>query len=187
MFRNILITALFIGVFSTFTACSEGQAGTNSNSKTPVYQISTVMPAKAGFSVDFKYNQDGKDRSFAELTKGKVVLLNFWGTWCGPCRRELPDLIEISKDLKNKDFIMIGIAMEQVAPTDAAKKVAEFGGDKGIEYINFIANNAIREAYGKIPSVPTTFIIDKNGKIIEKIVGSRDKATFMTSINRLLN
>jgi len=45
-------------------------------------------------------------------------------------------LIEISKDLKNKDFIMIGIAMEQVAPTDAAKKVAEFGGDKGIEYIN---------------------------------------------------
>jgi len=75
MFRNILITALFIGVFSTFTACSEGQAGTNSNSKTPVYQISTVMPAKAGFSVDFKYNQDGKDRSFAELTKAKSFCL----------------------------------------------------------------------------------------------------------------
>lgn len=177
---------LLLGAYFAINSCSESQAETNSKSSTPVYQIGQISTPKSGHLVDFKFNQDGKERSFAELAKGKVVFLNFWGTWCGPCRRELPDIIEIGKDLKGKDFMIVGIALERESPLDAAKKVAAFGAEKGIEYINFIANENIKDAYGKIPSVPTTFIIDKNGKIIEKIVGSRDKATFMAAINRVL-
>ncbi len=75
MFRNILITALFIGVFSTFTACSEGQAGTNSNSKTPVYQISTVMPAKAGFSLISNIIRTAKTAHLLNLQKAKSFCL----------------------------------------------------------------------------------------------------------------
>ncbi len=192
MLKKVIMAALVLGVLLSVISCSDSKAEPNAKS-TPVYHISSVMPAKDGFAVDFKYTQDGKDRSFAELTKGKVVFLNFWGTWCPPCRREIPDIIEISKDLKDKDFIVIGIAMEQpqsISANDAAKKVTEFGTSKGIPYINFVAEpsvtNDIKNAYGKIPAVPSTFIIDKNGKIIEKIVGGRDKATFMTSINRVL-
>jgi thiol-disulfide isomerase/thioredoxin len=190
MLNKVIIVALFIGVYFSVISCSKSQAEPNSTS---IHYISSVLPAKDGFAVDFKYKQDGKERSFAELTKGKVVFLNFWGTWCGPCRREIPDIIEISKDLNDKDFIVIGIAMEQpqsISAKDAAKKVTDYASSKGIAYINFVAEpsvtNDIKNAYGKVPAVPTTFIIDKNGKIIEKIVGGRDKATFMTSINRIL-
>ncbi|MDX9791300.1 MAG: TlpA disulfide reductase family protein [Candidatus Kapaibacterium sp.] len=186
MIRKVIFSMLALGLYFGVIACSETMADTKS-SKTPVYKIKSVSPAKSGYSVDFKFEQDGKSRSFAELTKGKVVFLNFWGTWCGPCRREIPDIIKISKELKNKDFVVIGIAYEQVrSEDDAVKKVLDFASKNDIEYINFIANRDIIEAYGKIPSVPTTFIIDKNGKLIEKIVGSRDKATFMNSINKVL-
>lgn len=193
MLRKVVLVVLAISLYVASVSCSESQAETKTKSVTPVYTISKVMPSKDGYLVDFKFNQDGKEKSFAELTKGKVVFLNFWGTWCGPCKREIPDLIEISNDLKNKDFIAIGVAMEQpqsISANDAAKKVADFGNDKGIPYMNFVAEpsvtNDIKNAYGKVPAVPTTFIIDKSGKIVEKIVGARDKATFMTAINKVL-
>ncbi len=193
MFNKGLMFSLAIGLIVVGMFACQAKAETNANSKTPVYTMTSVGTAKEGYSVDFKYQQDGKERSFAELTKGKVVFLNFWGTWCGPCRREIPDIIEIGKDLKGKDFIIIGIAMEQpqtISAADATKKVVDYGTDKGMNYINFVADskvtNDIKNAYGKIPAVPTTYIIDRNGKIIEKIVGGRDKATFMSSIEKVL-
>jgi thiol-disulfide isomerase/thioredoxin len=193
MLNKVLLLTLAIGLYFASVATYQAKSQTNAKGKSQVYSISSVGSAKDGYSVDFKFEQDGRERSFAELTKGKVVFLNFWGTWCGPCRREIPEIIEINKDLKGKDFIIIGIAMEQpqtISASDAAKKVMDFGTDKGVNYINFVADpkvtNDIKNAYGKIPAVPTTFIIDKNRKIVEKIVGGRDKATFMTAINKVL-
>lgn len=116
--------------------------------------------------------------------KGKVVFINFWGTWCPPCRREIPDIIEINKELSGKDFIVVGIAMERAS--DPISQVQSFAEKNGINYINFINIPELSEAYGGIPAVPTTFIVDKNGNIAEKIVGMRDKAGFMQSINRVL-
>lgn len=186
MLKKVIMVALILGVYLSVIACSETQAELTAKS-TPVYYINTIAPVKDGFAADFKFKMDGKDRSFAELTKGKVVFLNFWGTWCPPCRKEIPDLVEISKDLKGKDFIMIGVALERArTKEEAAEQVVKYGTDKGIDYINFIGDERIKDAYGKVPAVPTTFIIDKNGKIVEKIVGARDKATFMSSINRVL-
>ncbi|MBX3044328.1 MAG: TlpA family protein disulfide reductase [Candidatus Kapabacteria bacterium] len=185
MLKKVFLALLLAGIYLSVVSCSDSKAESNSV-KTPVYFINSVMPAQDGYMVDFKYKDGSKDRSLAELTKGKVVFLNFWGTWCGPCKKELPDIIEISKDLKNKDFIVIGVALERGTPEQAAKTVTEFGSGRGIDYVNFIGNQDITNAYGKIPAVPTTFIIDKNGKIVEKIVGARDKATFMASINRVL-
>ena len=124
--------------------------------------------------------------SFSEYTKGKVVLLNFWGTWCGPCKMELPDLIQISKDLAGKDFVMIGIASENVAPDQAMLKVEKFATSAGIPYLNFLINNKIRESYGGINSIPNTFIINKKGEVVETIVGMKNKDYFMKAINKVL-
>jgi len=186
MLRKILLLTFALSLYVFSVSCSESVAETNQKKPTPVYNIGKIAPVKDGFLVDFKFNQDGKERSFAELTKNKVVFLNFWGTWCPPCRRELPDIIQMNKELAGKDFIAIGVALEHDPPAVATKKVTDFGTDKGIEYINFIGNEEIKAAYGGIPAVPTTYIIDKNGKIIEKIVGGRDKATFMASVSKLL-
>ncbi len=186
MLKKIIALALVVALYFGISSIMETKAEANQKKSTPVYQINSVASPKDGHIVDFKFTQDGKERSFAELTKNKVLFINFWGTWCGPCRREIPDIIEISKDLKGKDFMVIGIALEHATATAAATKVSEYGTDKGIEYINFIGNDDLKRAYGGIPAVPTTLIVDKTGKIVEKIVGMRDKNTFMASINRVL-
>ncbi|OGU95145.1 MAG: hypothetical protein A2220_03215 [Ignavibacteria bacterium RIFOXYA2_FULL_35_10] len=152
-----------------------------------VIQIETVAKQKQGFAVDFTWKENGNSTKFSDFTKGKVVLLNFWGTWCPPCRREIPDLVEVSKELANKDFVLIGIALERGADvTSNITKVSDFMKSNGIPYNNFIGVEAITNAYGGIAAVPTTYIIDKNGKISETIVGMRGKSDFMESIKRVL-
>lgn len=152
----------------------------------PVFNISSVGQAEKGKAVDFSWVENGETRQFSKVTDGKVVFLNFWGTWCPPCRREIPDIIEISKDLKDKDFIIVGVAMER-NPNNAMDKVKNYVKAKGIPYINVLANQQIVSAYGGVQAVPTTIIIDKNGNIAERIVGMRNKAQFMQSINNVLD
>lgn len=152
-----------------------------------VLYINSVSKPVTGKATDFTWNDGNKTIRFSEYTKNKVVFLNFWGTWCGPCKREIPDLIEISKELSGKDFVMIGIALEgRTTPEQAHQRVSKFVEEKQIPYLNFIGVAEIQLAYGGINSIPTTFIIDKDGNIVETIIGARDKATFMKSINKVL-
>jgi thiol-disulfide isomerase/thioredoxin len=165
---------------------SADDKGAISKTDVKVFNIKEVINAIGNKVADFTFEQDGKLVSFSELTKGKIVFLNFWGTWCPPCRGEIPDIISISKDLKNKDFIVIGIALEKVQPNQALSKVADFAKSNGIDYHIFIGNQQIVQAYGDIPSVPTTFIIDKSGSIVETLIGGKDKETFMKTITKYL-
>jgi len=155
------------------------------SSNLPVYLIESVGQPTAGKAVDFTWKENETKKQFSEVTKGKVVFLNFWGTWCPPCRKEIPDLIEISKALKNDDFMMIGVALER-NPDGALKAVGNYMKSQGIPYMNFIGNGEIVGAYGGVQGVPTTIIIDKNGNIAERIVGMREKNQFMQSINKVL-
>ncbi len=162
-------------------------AGADNTANVKVYTIGTVTKGKSGKASDFTWTEGSSVQKFSELTKGKVVLLNFWGTWCPPCRHEIPDLIQTNKDLQGKDFILIGIALEKgESIDDNLKTVINFAQDKGINYYLFLGNKDLVEAYGGIPAVPSTYIIDKHGKISETIVGMRDKADFIESINRVL-
>jgi thiol-disulfide isomerase/thioredoxin len=173
------------------TSASVSEQVTTETSKeetaqTRVYAITSVAAAVQGKAVDFTWKEDGNDLSFAELTKGKVVLLNFWGTWCPPCRMEIPDLVKLHNDLADKDFVMIGVALER-NPTSALQKVANFAKAQNMSYYLFVdTSNDIVRRYGGINAVPTTFIIDKDGKIAETIVGMRDYNTFLAAINRVL-
>lgn len=150
-----------------------------------VYTLEAVEAAVKGKAVNFTWTENGKTQSFKELTKGKVVFLNFWGTWCPPCRKEIPDIIQLSKEMQNKDVIVIGMASER-DPKTALDKVKEFVKSKSIPYINFIATQELMAAYGGINAVPTTFIIDKDGNIAETIVGAQSKEAFLNAVNRVL-
>ncbi len=150
--------------------------------------VDKVSPATKGKAIDFTFKVDGKEVSFKDYTKNKVVFLNFWGTWCGPCRREIPDIIQVSKDLEGKDIVIIGIPQEGEIPVASAEaKVKAFAEKNGIPYLNIIdGKRELAKGYGGINAVPTTFIIDKKGIIAETIVGGRDKDSFMESIKRVL-
>lgn len=157
---------------------------TKSSSKSNIFVASSVTPAKPGNLVDFVWQQDGKEKRFSEYVKGKVVLLNFWGTWCPPCRREIPDLVSIHNESNGKDYVIVGVVLERDID-NAERNVGDFASKNGIGYLNIIdKNQSIARAYGGINAVPTTFVIDKKGRIVETLVGMRSKAEFLEAITR---
>ncbi len=113
--------------------------------------------------------------------KGKVVLLDFWATWCPPCRMELPNFVELSHTYKSKGFEAIGLSVGE-----DPKTVKDFLASNGIDYTVAITNGKVEQAYGGIRGIPTTFLIDKKGRIAQKYVGYHDKQTFDKEIKKLL-
>lgn len=145
--------------------------------------VSVAKSPGSGLATDFTWESNGKKMSLSEVGKDKVVFLNFWGTWCPPCRREIPDIVEISNEMKN--VVVIGIALER-SGTD---KLADFISQNKIPYDNIVGENSdlgkLTQAYGGISAVPTTFII-KDGKIISTIVGGRNKDFFQQEIKKAI-
>ena len=123
---------------------------------------------------------DGKAVTLAGY-KDKAILLNFWATWCGPCRAEIPDLVELQN--KYRDHLqIIGLVVDD-DDRDAIKKfVAEFA----INYPVALATNDLRLQYGGIPALPTSFVLDAAGRIVQKHEGLRDPLLYETEIRALL-
>jgi len=113
---------------------------------------------------------------------GKVVLLNFFTTWCPPCKYEIPDFVEITSELINEKFVIIGVAID----TQDKEKLKKFKSSLHINYPLLIDDGMVSSAYGPISSIPTTFLIDKKGNIVEKIIGSRKKPQLLEIIKPLL-
>jgi cytochrome c biogenesis protein CcmG/thiol:disulfide interchange protein DsbE len=122
----------------------------------------------------------GKDYSLSQF-RGKVVVLNFFTFFCGPCRDEMPELNKIYNNLKGKGLQTLGIALSS-DPTQIRFLVKQLG----LNYPVLIGNDKVSDAYGSIVVVPTTVIIDKQGKVAQRIEGTRNKATFEKLIEPLL-
>src|SRR5580693_6525137 len=131
---------------------------------------------------DFKLTGlDGKPVTLAD-SKGKVILLNFWATWCGPCRAEIPDLVELQNKYKDR-LQILGLVVDD-DDQDAIKAFVE---KFGINYPVAIATDDIRIQYGGIPALPTSFVLDAEGRIVQKLDGLRDPVLYETEIRALLN
>jgi thiol-disulfide isomerase/thioredoxin len=122
----------------------------------------------------------GKVFSLADF-RGKVVVLNFWATWCGPCRAEVPDLVELQNKYKDR-LQVIGLVVDD-DDQDAIKK---FASEFHINYPVGIATDEIRIAYGGIPALPTSFILDGEGRVVQKHEGLRDPVLYEVEIRSLL-
>ncbi len=155
-------------------------------SKYVVVPLLAPKPTAAAFSSAPLFTVqtiDGKTLSLSDL-KGKGVIVNFWATWCPPCRAEIPEMIELQKEHGDK-FTFIGVAIN-----DQEDKVNGFVSQKGINY-PIAMDNGLSTLYGKLiqgglTSVPTSFVIDKNGNIVDIIVGMADKSTFADAIQKTI-
>ncbi|HEY2547596.1 MAG TPA: TlpA disulfide reductase family protein [Candidatus Acidoferrum sp.] len=130
---------------------------------------------------DFKLTAlDGKPLTIAAL-QGKVVFLNFWATWCGPCRAEVPDLITLQERYKGR-LQIIGLNVDDDDPVEIQKYVDE----TGINYPVAMTSNDLRIQYGGIPALPTSFVLDTEGRVVQKHVGLWNPAVYETEIRALL-
>lgn len=114
--------------------------------------------------------------------KGKVVLLNFWATWCTPCRIEIPWFVDMERELKDKGFAVIGVSLDE----DGWDAVKPFMADMKINYRVVLGTEAIAQLYSGVQALPTSFIIDRNGKIASVHMGIVSRDVFEEEIHALL-
>ena len=122
---------------------------------------------------------DGKPLTLASL-HGKVIFLNFWATWCGPCRAEIPDLIALQDRYKDR-LQIIGLNVD-----DEEADIKQYADEMHINYPVAMTSNDIRIQYGGIPALPTSFVLDTEGRVVQKHVGLWNPAVYETEIRSLL-
>ena len=162
--RNL--TALFLLGLTLATGCGA-----------PAEQTPTRSPAP-----DFTVTDLNRTTVQLSALRGKVVLIDFWATWCPPCKAEIPHFKELHSAYRAKGLEVIGLSLDQGGPAE----VAAFVKQQGILYPVALATPAIVQAYGGIRGIPTTFLVDKRGRIAEKYVGYQDKKVFEEKIVALL-
>jgi peroxiredoxin len=161
-------------VFGYLAGCSSSPRAVNAASVKPDKERK-VAP---NFTLK---DADGKVVHLADY-KGKVVLLDFWATWCSPCKVEIPWFMDMQRKSKDRGLEVLGVAMDD----EGWEVVKPFVAKMGVNYRILAGNDATAQAYGGVDALPTTFLIDRTGKIAAVHVGLASKKDFEDGIEQLL-
>lgn len=140
-------------------------------------------------ALDFTLTDQFGNTHTLDQYKGKTILLNFWGTWCGPCRSEMPDLQSVYEDYGNneKDLVVLGVAAPNLGQEGSAEDITAFLEENGYTYPTLMNEDAsLFYSYG-ISSFPTTFMIDKNGNVYGYIMGAQSREVFDNIIQQTMD
>jgi cytochrome c biogenesis protein CcmG/thiol:disulfide interchange protein DsbE len=165
----LVVTTVLALVAATYLADKATRVKPKGTVKADGPVVATVAP-------DFTLKDlDGKDVSLSQF-KGKVVLINFWATWCDPCRIEIPWLIEMQQKYGDKGFTVLGVAMDEegkseVAPFVAKERFNVNGQKLPMSYPVLLGNDAMADKFGGLLGYPTSILISRDGKQIKRITG----------------
>jgi peroxiredoxin len=115
--------------------------------------------------------------------RGKAVLLNFWATWCPPCKIEIPWFIDIQKQYANDGLVVLGVAMDDATQ----QEIAKFAKDMGINYTILLGTEKVGNEYGGVEALPTTFYIGRDGKVVDRVFGLRSHGEVEQEVKAALN
>lgn len=167
-----LATALLVGCF--ISGCSGPQRAARTSSLKP--------DDKRHQAPDFALKDaDGKVVHLSDY-RGKVVLLDFWATWCGPCKIEIPWFIDFQRKDQQKGLVVLGVSMDD----DGWQVVKPFVASMKVNYRVLLGTDQTAQLYGGVDALPTTFLIDRQGKIAAVHVGLADRKDFERGIDELL-
>jgi peroxiredoxin len=161
--------ALLLGLSLAGTGCTTRQTKTQGGA------VGTAAPA---FALPDLEGNTVRNTDF----QGKVVLLNFWATWCPPCRDEVPDFVRLQSKYRDQGLAIVGLSLDQ----GGARDVRPFVDEYDVNYTMLLAGEKTADEYGGILGVPTTFVLDRNGTIVKRFVGRVSSEAFEEAIRPLL-
>ncbi len=178
MKRNALVFAtLLIAILAMMAA---GKFLDRRRHHSPVGLIGDVQGVQAP---DFELaSLDGRKVKLSDY-RGKAVLLNFWATWCPPCKIEMPWFVELQKQYGKDGLVVIGVAMDDSEP----QKISQFAHEMGLNYPVLLGTDQVSDEYGNVQYLPTTFYIDRNGKIVTKAAGLFDRKQVEDDVKKTLS
>ena len=169
-------TLALLALSVSITACSESPERVSAAQSKPAKGAAKVAP---GFALK---DSDGRTVKLSDY-QGKVVLLNFWATWCGPCKFEIPWFIQFEQQYKDRGFAVLGVAMDD----EGWSVVRPYITERKINYRILLGNDEVAQKYGGVDSLPTTFVLDRQGKIVGRHVGLVSKSEYEDEIKKTLD
>ena len=189
--KNILTFIIFIGLLIMGCGSSEKPA----EKKTSAESVNIQQPPLPNNAVkvpNFTLSTTSGEIVEMKSLLGKVVLVNFWGTWCGPCRAEIPDFVKLYNNHHDQGLEIVGITLTSGSP----EKIQAFADQWKMNYtvLTDIKGNETQEATtvfgqatgGPIVGIPTTFLVDRNGYIVKRYLGPRSEKIFYNDIKPYL-
>ena len=176
MKRNIAVLAVVIAAIATMLFLGRhlarrqpapGSVGAMRGQTAPDFELTSL---------------DGKKVHLSDF-RGKAVLLNFWATWCEPCKIEMPWFVQLEKQYGPEGLQVLGVAMDDAGEPE----IAQYAKEMGVNYPVLIGKEAVGDAYGGIIHLPTTFYIDRNGHVVERIEGLHSRHDMESNIKAALS
>ncbi len=189
----VLIIVLIFGL-GIFSGCSQEESATSDESPQAKLErleqlaandtvLENMQKPAAPMAADFELPRtEGGTLRLSDYA-GSVILLDFWATWCAPCRQAVPHLKSLYEDYRDQDFVVIGVALD----AGGAKVVEKFVDAFEITYPTAIGNQEVVQKYGNFRGIPVSFIINREGQIVERHTGFRPRTFYEPTIEALLN
>lgn len=173
MFKHLGLVLSLMFLLS-FAGCSTDYKDTAGN---PGYNRAGNQ-TEATFAV---YDVFGKMHNYEEFKGKGPLVINFWGTWCPPCRRELPDLKMIYAEYRPQGLEMIGMAVN-----DSPGKVRQFAAENGMDWVMLMANEDAIQSFQLGAGIPVTIFIDRQGREVSRLIGARGYDDFKKEIAKII-
>ncbi len=170
MRKSLLVFLALVAAALLMASCKKGEQQSSASDKAPDFTLTDV---------------NGQAYSLSAL-RGKVVLMDFWATWCPPCRMSVPELNKVYEAFKGKDFVLIAISADDYGP-GLVSKLKAFGKKHGVEYPMLPDSMGVADMY-HVDGLPQSFLINKDGFIVDRHMGYYPDmaSSYETEINQLL-
>lgn len=170
------------------TTTQKSPSETSHKTTTSSDESTTSETEKTDNSKAATYNNDftlkdlnGKEVSLSDFA-GNIVVLNFWATWCPPCKAEIPDFVEVYNAYKDKGVSFLGVSLDE-----DFNALVNFVSDYKINYTILHDSNSAVSNYWAIEAIPTTYFLDEEGNVLDSVVGQMPKENLISTIEDLLN